>query len=113
MLNQLSGWPVLSSTCSHKPAAVGSLTAGAAQAAAFRKMKAATMQRRFILTSRISRRACVSILCGPDCGGLVERSIGKGRRWKRRAEACEVGVVDISYVMPALVAGIHVLLPAF
>src|SRR6185295_5801813 len=48
MLNQLSAAPVLSSTCSHRPAALGSLTAGAAQARAFRATRTATTPRHFI-----------------------------------------------------------------
>src|SRR5687768_11894039 len=51
ILNQLSGAP-LSSDCSHKPAAVGSLLAGAAQAAAFRQTTAATTLRSFVTVSR-------------------------------------------------------------
>src|ERR1044072_1995358 len=55
MLHQLSGLPVFSSTCSHKPAAVGCwLTAGAAQARALTATRMATTPGNFIdhLSSR-------------------------------------------------------------
>src|SRR3954452_11702714 len=52
MLNQLSGLPVLSSTCSHRPVALGSLVAGAAQARALSETRMAATLRNFITTPR-------------------------------------------------------------
>src|SRR5436305_845230 len=52
MLNQLSGLPVFSSTCSHKPAALGSLVAGAAQARALSETRITATLRNFITTPR-------------------------------------------------------------
>src|SRR6188508_1216421 len=66
MLNQLSALPVFSSTCSHKPTAVGWPPAGAAHAAELNDTKTAIVRpRNFIATSVHPYR-----LMAVDCGGL-------------------------------------------
>src|ERR1700730_11492280 len=72
MLNQLSALPDFSSTCSHKPVAVGSLATGAARTAVFNAITALIVIeiRSFIATSSVVIGVPPTTFMAGDCGDL-------------------------------------------
>src|ERR1700736_4244707 len=76
MLNQLSALPDFSSTCSHKPVAVGSLATGAARTAVFNAITAPIVIeiRSFIATSSVVIGVPPTTFMAGDCGDLPARS---------------------------------------
>src|SRR5258708_2733030 len=91
MLNQLSALPDFSSTCSHKPTAVGSLTAVAAQAAEFNAITAPIVIEisSFIATSYVVVPPA-TFMAG-DCGDLSARSTSKQKPPEERSGGSKLG----------------------
>src|SRR3954454_1916892 len=93
MLNQLSALPDFSSTCSHKPTAVGSLPAGAGSTALFNAMTATIVSgiNSFIATSYVVVGVPPTAFMARDCGDLPAKSTSKQKPPEERSGGSKPG----------------------